>query len=585
VQHQPPERIRRSLGPALLLAILAQSPRAFADYPIASHRYLADPGALVSNGRVYLYNSNDDDNAVDGGYQMKSIVCISSSDLKNWTDHGEVFRVPANAGWANDSWAPAAIERNGLVYLYFGNNANGVGVASSSSPSGGFSDAKGGALVDASTPGASGTDSWLFDPSVFIDDDGQAYLTFGGNGDANARIIRLNSDMVSVAGSASALSVPNFFEASWLFKRNGLYYFSYSTNPGAGLRIDYLTSTNPMSGFTYRGVAADQPPSNNNNNHHSIFQFNGGWYHAYHNRLVATQAGVPTTYRRNLGLERLDFNSDGSIQQVTYTTDGVPQLANLDPYVRVEAETINAQSGIETEPCSEGGMDVTDLQSGDWTKVRGVDFGASGAAAFSASVASVASGGSIELRLDSPGGPLIGACTVPDTGGAQSWALTTCPVSGATGIHDLYLQFIGDSPLLFNVDYWQFTPSGAGAGDTGGSGSGATAGDGDVGAAGASGIYGVAGFGDAVGSGDRASGGAAGAPNLSSAGSGAGSSTSDPPAVTSGAGVRKGGGCSCAVGARSKPPAAPIAAAAFLLATWIVRRSRCCPPQAKEPRA
>src|SRR6187399_676989 len=101
----------RLLTASSLFVLLAATPRARADYPIASHRYLADPGALVSGGRIYLYTSNDDDNQVEGGYSMESIVCISSSDLKNWTDHGEVFRVPKDAAWAGDSWAPAAIER------------------------------------------------------------------------------------------------------------------------------------------------------------------------------------------------------------------------------------------------------------------------------------------------------------------------------------------------------------------------------------------------------------------------------------------------------------------------------------------
>ena len=82
----------------LLLAGLGQS--AFADYPIASHRFLADPGAMVHDGRVYLYCSNDDDNPPDEeGYRMTSIVCVSSSDLKNWTDHGVVFEVPRDASW------------------------------------------------------------------------------------------------------------------------------------------------------------------------------------------------------------------------------------------------------------------------------------------------------------------------------------------------------------------------------------------------------------------------------------------------------------------------------------------------------
>ena len=544
MQHQRSTCLRAAASLALLFGVLAYSPRALADYPIASHRYLADPGALVANGRVYLYNSNDDDNPVEGDYQMKSIVCISSSDLKNWTDHGEVLRVPVNAGWANFSWAPAAIERNGKIYLYFGNNASGVGVASSSNPIGPFSDARGSALVDGSTPGAAGTNSWLFDPSVFIDDDGQAYLTFGGNGDDNARIIPLNADMVSVSGPAIALSVPNYFEASWLFKHDGLYYFTYSTTPAAGQRIDYLTSTSPTSGFTYRGVVAGQPPSNGNNNHHSIFEFNGSWYHAYHNRVVATQAGVPTSYRRNLALERLEYNADGTIQQVAYTTDGVPQLANLNPYVRVEAETTHAQSGIETEPCSAGGMDVTDLQAGDWLAVRGVDFGSTGARSFDASVASAASGGSIELHLDSPTGTLIGSCAVPETGGPQTWSVATCSVTGASGVHDLYLSFGGPSSPLFNLDYWQFTPlvPGEGAGSEPGPG-----GAGAPGSAGSSGVFGIAGFGDAVGGVSTPGGGAMG--NAGGNG-GADALAADPASaggpVTTSRG-RNGAGCNCAV--------------------------------------
>jgi len=125
---------------ALLVGLLLLGPRARADYPIASHRFLADPASLVHEGRLYLYSSNDDDNDSDDGYEMRSIVCISTSDLKNWTDHGEVLRVPADAAWADMSWAPAIAERNGTIYMYFGNNANGVGVVSSTTPTGRFTD-------------------------------------------------------------------------------------------------------------------------------------------------------------------------------------------------------------------------------------------------------------------------------------------------------------------------------------------------------------------------------------------------------------------------------------------------------------
>ena len=133
------------LGALSAAAVLgAADPPAFADYPLVSQRYLADPGSLVYQGRIYLYNSNDDDNAVEGGYTMHSIVCVSTDDLKNWTDHGVVFSVPADASWATNSWAPQPILRDGKIYLYFGNSANGVGVASSSDPTGCFKDAKGG---------------------------------------------------------------------------------------------------------------------------------------------------------------------------------------------------------------------------------------------------------------------------------------------------------------------------------------------------------------------------------------------------------------------------------------------------------
>jgi arabinoxylan arabinofuranohydrolase len=464
-----PSRLLFALGSAFALPLLASS-RAGADYPIMSHRYLADPGSLVYEGRLYLYNSNDDDNPAEGDYSMHSIVCVSTSDLKNWTDHGIVFQVPEDASWANDSWAPSALERDGKIYLYFGNSGSGVGVATSDSPIGKFEDARGSYLVNSSTPGAAGTNSWLFDPGAFIDDDGQAYLAFGGNGVSNARIIRLGSDLVSVTGSATGLSPQGFYEAAFLFKRNGLYYFAYSTNPDNGLRIDYLTSDDPMSGFTYRGVLADQPPENGNNNHASEFEFDGQWYHAFHNRSVSTAAGIPTTLKRNLALEVLNFEADGTVREVTYTTDGVPQRGRLDPYTRVEAETMNAQSGIETEPCNEGGMNLTDLDAGDWVRVRGVDFGTAGAKTFSARVASTGSG-AIELRLGSATGMLAGTCSVAATGGAQTWASTTCDVSGATGVQDLVFKFTGSS---FNFDWWQFT-GGDGAGGSGGMGAGGAA--------------------------------------------------------------------------------------------------------------
>ena len=448
----------------VFLFLFESANHVFADFPIVSYRFLADPGALVHNGRVYLYCSNDDENPVEGGYEMSSIVCVSSSDLKNWTDHGIVFQVPEGASWAQNSWAPSPAERNDLFYLYFGNGASGIGVATADSPTGPFTDPTGQRLVSSDTPGVLPADGlWLFDPMTFIDDDGQAYMYFGGNGEDNMRLVKLNEDMISVDGAATQFHVPYFFEAAWMHKHNDTYYFSYSTNPDNGMRIDYMTSDDPITGFTYAGVLSPQPPNNNNNNHHATFKFSDQWYQAYHNRIVARQAGIPSTYKRNLCLDQFFHGEDGTIETMVNTVDGVAQVGNMNPFIRVEAETMNDQNSIETEVCSEGGMNVTDITDGDWIKVQGVDFGSTGAAAFTASVASdtqigFSKGGFIEIRLDEDNGTLIGTVPISYTGGFDVWKTETVPVVQAGGVHDIYFVFTGESSeKLFSFDYWYFT--------------------------------------------------------------------------------------------------------------------------------
>lgn len=441
-----------------VLMFMGVSPHSFADYPVASHRYLADPGAIVHNGRVYVYCSNDNENG-DDGYDMSSIVCVSSSDLKNWTDHGVVFDVPEDASWTNLSWAPSPAYRDGKFYLYYGNGGSAIGVAEADNPLGPFTDPIDGPLADSNTPGVQPFDGWLFDPMTFIDDDGQAYMYFGGNGEDNLRVVRLNDDMISIDGEAEQFTVPDFFEAAWLHKQDGTYYFSYSSDPDAGMQIEYMTSDDPMSGFTYQGVISPQPPNNNNNNHQAIFQMNGQWYQMYHNRIVAEQNGDGTAYHRNLGIDAFDHREDGSIIEMDHTVDAIEQLGYLNPFERVEAETMGQQNGIETEVCSAGGMNVTSVDDDDWIMVEGVDF-EEGAGRFSASVASEQTGGTIEVRLGSPDGTQMGTLEVPNTGGVQEWETVMTSLNSTSGVHDVYFVFKGSGGNLFNIDYWEFYASG-----------------------------------------------------------------------------------------------------------------------------
>lgn len=444
---------------SILISIIGVS-TVFADYPIFYQRYTADPSALEANGRIYIYCSHDVYDPSRPGYIMNDITCISSDDLKNWTDHGEVFKA---SGWASLSWAPSVVAKNNKYYMYFGNSASGIGVAVSDSPAGPFKDALGKVLVNGSTPGVNPPSGfWCFDPAAFVDDDGQAYLYFGGNGEGNTRVIKLNNDMISVNGSASKIVAPIFFEASWMHKYNGKYYFSYSTNFSKGAAtIDYMMSDNPMTGFQYKGTVLANPPQNEgNNNHQAIFSYKGNWYIAYHNRALAIANGASSgdarTYQRSICIDKMTYNTDGTIQKVTITTDGLTQLKKVNPYVTNEAETMAQEAGIQTEACGEGGRDVCNIENGDWVKVRGVDFGTAGATSFDARVASANSGGNIEIRLDSTTGKLVGTCAVTGTGGWQNWTTKSCTVSGATGVHDLYLKFTGGSGNLFNINNWKF---------------------------------------------------------------------------------------------------------------------------------
>src|SRR5262249_5565114 len=147
-------------------------------------------------------------------------------------------------------------------------------------------------------------------------------------------------------------------------------------------------------------------------------------------------------YQRSVAIDRMNYNADGTIQQVTITKDGLTQLKRVNPYLTNEAETMAQESGINTEACSEGGRDVTLINTGDWTRVRGVDCGA-GATSLDVRVASAGSGGNIEVRLDGSSGALVGTCAVAGTGGAQTWTTRSCAISGAIGVHDVYFKFTG----------------------------------------------------------------------------------------------------------------------------------------------
>lgn len=459
--------------------------------PLVAHKFGADPYVLVYNGRVYLYNTDDvleydeQGEVKENSYSsINRISVVSSDDLANWTDHGviQVAGPEGAAKWATQSWAPAAahkrIDGKDRFFLYFANNASGIGVLTSDSPTGPWVDPIGRPLIARDTPGVQGV-VWLFDPAVLVDEDGKGYIYFGGGvpegeheSPGTARVMRLGDDMISVVGEAEPIPAPFMFEDAGIHKKDGTYYFSYCSNFYDGIRpegsppageIAYMTSTGPMGPWTYQGSILKNPGhffGVSGNNHHAIFQFHENWYIAYHAQTLSKAMGVQKGYR-STHLNQVFMDEEGAILPIEADMVGSKQVKPLNPYARVGAVTIAWCAGVNVRPFQPdgGGQDgplmvLADIHHGDWTAVSGVDFGA-GASAFAASVSCMNDGGVIELRLDSPEGPRIGTLQVPSTGG--QWSEVTTPVSGAECVHDLFLIFKGKPDIeLFRLGDWQF---------------------------------------------------------------------------------------------------------------------------------
>lgn len=430
----------------------------FADNPIIQTIYTADPAPMVYNGVCYVYTGHDEDGS--SNFTMKDWRCYSSTDMVNWTDHGSPMDLTTFSWAKSDAWAGQCIYRDGKFYYYVpvvtedGSQAIGVGVADS--PEGPFTDPLGHPLI---SPGFGN-----IDPTIFIDEDGQAYLYWGN---PKLKFVRLNDDMISYTGIVVEvpLTIEGFGkrdgdsdrktlyeEAPWFYKRSGLYYMVYAAS-GIPENICYATSTKPTGPWRYRGVIMPTQGSSFTN-HPGLIDYNGNSYFFYHNGALPGGGG----FTRSVSVEQFQYNADGTIPTINMTKIGSGQIKNLNPYNQTEAETICWESGVETEQCSEGGRNVCNIEDGDYIKVKGVDFG-SGATSFDARVASESSGGTIELHLDSPTGTLVGTCDVPSSGWWQTWITKSCTVSGASGVHDLYFVFTGGSGYLFNMNWWKFSES------------------------------------------------------------------------------------------------------------------------------
>lgn len=428
--------------------------------PISTQRALnpiAPPGVFIADpevrqmldGRIYVYGSRDEPG---NSWCSNSYNVLSSSDLVNW--HVDQFSFASKGiGKQVDYtdrllYAPDCIYKDGKYYLYYclAGGGEDEGVAVSSSPYGPFKDGQ-------KIKGISG-----IDPSVFIDDDGQAYLFWG---QWHARGAKLSKDMLSIEGGIhdSLLTYETHFfnEGSSVRKRNGIYYLVYGSHSRHGesncATLDYATATSPLGPYAYRGVIIDNWGSDRNlvNNHGCITEINGQWYIAYHRPTHATETGT----MRKACMEPIYFNPDGTITEVEMTTQGIG--GPISPYYRMDAAKACLLSGHVMVAVRRPENDVpveylSAIRDGDYAYWKYYDFTDMEVNRFICKTWDKNRKAKIEIRVDSPDGELLGVCDLAQMDGEVAYAIHETNIKSVTGKHALVLVFKAAEPTMPEVE-------------------------------------------------------------------------------------------------------------------------------------
>ncbi len=447
---------RRIMQGAVVLSGLSVN----AQNPIVQTAYTADPAPLVYNDKLYLYTSHDEDDST--WFTMNDWKLYSTDDMVNWTEHPTPLSFKTFEWARGDAWAAQCIERDGKFYMYVPvtdrKGESAIGVAVADSPYGPFYDPLGTPLVQA--------DFGNIDPTVFIDDDGQAYLYWGN---PNCFYVKLNKDMISYEGEIHAVPMkPESFgrregnpkratlyeEAPWLYKRKGAYYLFYAGGP-IPEHLAYATSDSPEGPWKYGGTVMAKE-GGSFTNHPGIVDFRGKTYLFYHDASLPGGSG----FTRSVCVREMDFGRDGKVNPVKMVKEGVEKgLKPLCPYRKVEAETMAWSKRMKSDYNSQVGVFVTALRNGSYTRVRDVDFGEKAPSRILARLSTTHNADIVmEVRLDGLEGQVLAELKVPRTGGSDRWKLVEKQIPQVTGVHDLYFIFKGKAMRnLAYFDYWKLS--------------------------------------------------------------------------------------------------------------------------------
>lgn len=429
-----------------------------AQNPFVTHIYTADPTARVFDGKLYVYPSHDvsvcHEEQGSNGFCMPDYHIFSTEDMVNWTDHGMAIDqndVPWGEKDMYGMWAPDCIEKDGKYYYYYPaipkdkSAFRRIGVAISDSPTGPFKH------VENYIDGVKG-----IDPGVFIDDDGKGYLYFGGGKGIGAlkaaplkdNMVEINAPPIAVEG----IHPDGYREASFLFKKNGIYYFTYARAGENNYEIEYGISDNPLGPFEYKGVI--MPNIGNGTNHHSIVEYKGDWYIFYHYWSLSGNNRL-----RSIRADKITFNPDGTIEpkEATLRGIGAPKAGDI-----IEIDRYNEIKGVQVHPVKGNqprGFQVDFIKDGGYVRFDRVDFGEGQLKnLFVRAANGNTAKGTMELHIDSPEGPLLATVEIKPTGSWESWETFTSKFTNqATGIHDIYTVFRGGEAHVANVNWIKFS--------------------------------------------------------------------------------------------------------------------------------
>ena len=439
----------------LLLAFIsvnamAQKPQTM-NMPLVQTKYTADPAPYVHGDTIYLYTTHDEDDAE--GFKMKDWLLYTSTDMVNWQDHGAVASLKDFPWYKGDNgaWAECVVERNGKWYMYCPIHGNGIGVLVADSPFGPFKDPIGKPLVWR-------TEHWSdIDPSVWIDNDGRAYMYWGN---PHTYCVELNEDMISTKGDIMTMDkIEDYQEGPWIWKRGDWYYLAFaSTCCPEG--IGYAMSKSPTGPWEHKGHIMDHTPRTRGN-HPGIIEFKGKWYCFGLTYDLFRLESSRHAERRCCMAAEMTYNADGTIKELPYFQDcKLEQVGTFNPFRRVEAETMAWGYGLKTTRENPSGpwnptLFVTDIDDGEYILIKGVDFG-KGANELLASCSSQMFGGRMEIRLDATDGWKAGEIDIPNT--KFKYETFRTRLTKCEGVHDVYFVFKSNSMQkknLFNFDWWE----------------------------------------------------------------------------------------------------------------------------------